>query len=191
MTPAPGDTLDPVSAPIDGRWRSVRAGAFVLIAAQIAVLGHVIAGGTPPDLPLLVVMSGLLVAALRSVATRRQRFPILLAAMAGTQLAFHLVLTLADAHHGSPGHDDPVRMLAFHALAAVVSAGLLAHGDRMLFALMGWLARRRPRPRIVDPVVSTAGWTALVDRAGGVLRSRLAGSTVSRRGPPAEFAPSC
>ncbi len=176
-------------APTDGRWRSVRAGLFVLIAAQIAVLGHIAAGGTPPDLPLLAVMSGLLLTGLRSLATRRHSFPVLLAAMAGTQLAFHLVLTLAD-HHPAGGHDQG-RMLAFHAAAAVLSAVLLAHGDRLLFALHGWLTRRRPRLLTAPLPAVAVRWTAVVDRAGRVLRSRLSGSTVWRRGPPTECAPSC
>lgn len=179
-------------APTDGRWRSARAGLFALVAAQIAVLGHVVAGGTPPDLPLLTVMTALLAFALRSVADRRRRTPELLAAMAGTQLVFHLVLSLADAHHMGGGHADPTRMLAFHVLAGVVSTGLLGHGEQLLFALYGWITRLRPRlTAAATPVGTPASWTAVVDRAGIVLRSRSVGSTISRRGPPAEFAPSC
>ena len=185
----PADRLVGVLAPTDGRWRSVRAGLFVLIAAQIAVLGHIAAGGTPPELPLLAMMSGLLLTGLRPLATRRRTFGVLLAAMAGTQVTFHLVLTLAD-HHPAGGHDQ-VRMLVFHAAAAVLSALLLAHGERLLFALHGWLTRLRPRLLTVPQPRDTRLWTAVVDRAGTTLRSRLTGSAVWRRGPPTEPAPSC
>lgn len=178
-------------APTDSRWRSARTGAFVLVAALIAVVGHVVGGGMPPDLPLLVAMGGLLVVALRPLAGRRHRFPVLLAAMVGTQLAFHLVLTVATASHPGMDHIDPVRMVAFHAVAALVSTGLLAHGDRLWFALHGWLTRRLPRLDSRPAVLRRESWTAVVDRGGRILRSRLAGSAVSRRGPPTEPAPSC
>lgn len=177
-------------SPTDGRWRSVRTCAFVLVAAQIAVTGHVVGGGMAPDLPLLLAMSALLVLALRPLAIRRYRFLVLLAAMAGTQLAFHLVLTVAAASHAGMDHIDPVRMLAFHAVAAAVSAGLLAHGDRMAFALCGWLTRRLPRSAPTPWIHLEPSWTAVVDRAGRLLRSRVVGSSVNRRGPPTEFAPS-
>jgi len=180
-----------VLAPTDGRWRSVRAGAFALLAAQIAVVGHLAGGGVPPDLPLLTAMSVLLVIALRSLATRRQRFPALLAAMAGTQLGFHVVLSLAGSHHPASDHGEPVGMFVFHALAALVTALMFSQGERLLFALHSWLTRLRPRLDVLPPVAVTAAWTAVVDRAGRVLRSRLTGSSVSRRGPPTESAPSC
>lgn len=179
-----------MSTPTDGRWRSVRTSAFVLVAAQIAVSGHIIGGGVPIDLPLLVGMSALLVVALRPLAVRRYRFPALLAAMAGTQLAFHLVLTVAAAGHAGMEHIDPVRMLTFHAVAGVVSAGLLAHGDRLLFALHGWLTRRLPRLVPAPAIPGELSWTAVIDRAGHALRSRVAESSVNRRGPPTECVPS-
>lgn len=178
-------------APTDSRRRSVRTGLFVLVAAQIAVVGHVVGGGMAPDLTELAAMSALLILALRPLAVRRYRFPALLTAMAGTQLGFHLVLTVAAAGHPGMGAVDPVRMIAFHAAAALLAAGLLAHGDRLWFALHGWLTRQLPRPAIIAPVTATPGWTAVVDRGGRTLRARLVGSTVSRRGPPTEPAPSC
>lgn len=180
-----------MSDPTDGRWRSVRSGAFVLIAAQIAAVGHIAGGGTPPDLPLLAAMSAVLMVALRSVATARRRFPVLLAAMAGTQLVFHAVLTLTDAHHATAHHDDPVRMLVFHALAALVSASLLGHGERLLFAIHRWLVRHRPVLPAVRVVGTVPGWTPVVERGGRPWRPRVAAAAVSRRGPPAEPAPSC
>ena len=136
-------------------------------------------------------MSALLLVVLRSVATRRLRFPTLLAAMSGTQVVFHLVLTMAGSHHAAT-HENPLPMVAFHALAALIAAGLLAHGEKLLFALHHRLIRRRLFAVVTGPVAPSAGWTAVVDRAGHALRSRLTGTTVSRRGPPAaELAPSC
>ncbi|MEP6980744.1 MAG: hypothetical protein ABJA16_08290 [Nakamurella sp.] len=179
-----------MSIPTDGCWRSVRTSAFVLVAAQIAVTGHVIGGGRPTDLSLLVGMSALLIVSLRPLAVRRYRFPTLLAAMAGTQLAFHLVLTVAAAGHSGMEHIHPIRMLTFHAVAAVVSAALLAHGDRLLCALHGWLTRRLPRLVPVPAIPGEISWTAVIDRAGHVLRSRVAESSVKRRGPPTECVPS-
>jgi hypothetical protein len=186
----PPDRLSAVAASLDGRWRTVRAGAFVLIAAQITALGHVAGGGSPPDLPLLATMSGLLLAALRSLTTRRRRFPVVLAAMSGTQVLFHFVLALSDAHTPS-GATQPLRMLVFHVVAAVTAAALLAYGDQLLFALHGRLRRLLPRVALAAPIAVVATWTAIAERAGRRLRSRLDRSSISRRGPPAELAPSC
>ncbi len=178
-------------APTDSRWCAVRTGAFVLVAAQIAVVGHIGGGGAPPDLPLLALMSALLVAALRPLAVRCHRFPVLLTAMVGTQLTFHLILTITTAGHTGDCPIDPLRMSVFHAAAALVSACLLATGDRILFALYGWLSRRLPRVCPAPAVLNVLTWTAVVNRAGASLRPRVAGSSVLRRGPPRRCAPSC
>lgn len=178
-------------APTTGRWRSVRAGAFALLAAQITVLGHLVAGGGAPDLTLLVAMSLLLVGCLRGLGGRRHGFGPLLAAMVLTQVVFHLLLTLAEARHPMPGGQDdhPLRMWLFHAVAALVSAALLAYGERLLFVLSGWASRLIPQRASVPAVSGINCWIAVVDRQGTTLRDRLVEGALHRRGPPVGVVP--
>lgn len=174
-----------MAPPTTGRWRSARAGAFALLAAQISVTGHVIAGGTLPDLSLVLAMTALLAACLSGLARQRRGFGSLLAMMAGTQVVFHLLLTLGATQHPMAQSDShPARMWVFHAVAALLSAALLAHGEQLLFALHGWLHRLRPTlPQRPRPLLRLS-WTAVVDHQSVPLAERLIGAAVSRRGPP-------
>ena len=178
-------------APTTGRWRSVRAGAFTLLAAQITIAGHVLAAGSPPDLTLVVAISALLVVSLRSLGRQRRGFGVLLGAMAGTQVVFHLLLTLSDTRHPMglpigptvPTDDHSVQMWVFHAAAAVLSAALLAYGETVLFALFGWLHRLLPRSVPPRPVAEPRSWIAMLD-TDSRLRDRLVSAACYRRGPP-------
>lgn len=177
--------------PTTGRWRTARAGAFALLAAQIAVFGHVIAGGSPPGLTLLAAMSALLVGGLRGLCRQRRSFRELLTAMAGTQVVFHLMLTLAGSGHdpGGPHGDHPLRMLVYHAAVAMLTAALLAHGEQLLFALHGWISRLVPQVTPPRRVAPGQFWVAMLDRRGHEVRDLFNSGSLSRRGPPAAPAP--
>ncbi len=146
--------------PASRRGRCLRSGLFSVLAAEVSVLGHVIGGGQSPDLALLVALSLLLWATVAGLARQRSSFRVLLATMGLTHVVFHLALTL-DGH--SHEQTQPLRMWAFHAMAAVCCAGLLAYGDRLLFRLASWAARWRPARWPGQPVRSTAR-VAPVDR---------------------------
>lgn len=166
---------------IDGG--TVRATLFALIAAEVAAVGHLVGGGSAPDLPLLAGMSALLVCSLRPLSDRRAGFAVLLGTMGGTQVVFHWVSSLAGAPHSHAG--SGWRMWLFHAAAAVVSATVLAYGERLAVSLATWRKRRRPAapPRPQRQAETPSGGLPRPDvpvRRG----ARIATRPATRRGPP-------
>ncbi|HOF63954.1 MAG TPA: hypothetical protein PLL54_06590 [Dermatophilaceae bacterium] len=189
--------------PSGGVVRLARAAYLAAVILGLAVAGHVLGGGSWPSWGAL---SGVLILAggLSAVLTRaRLRAPRLAATLAGGQLAVHEVLSWTTGH-GSMGHDhaamalDPaegmpsgwlttwlgadLRMLAGHAVATVLAAAVIAHGERVL-----WLAWEAVRPRVTlwrTPVVlpRVRHWCAAV-----LLPPRTAALalTADPRGPPA------
>jgi hypothetical protein len=162
-----------------------RSATFALVTAYVSALGHLLGGGDPPGLATLAVAAGVVGGAVSGLARtwpasgRTPLLPTIGLAMAA-QLAYHLLFSL-DAHAMAPL--DLPRMVAFHAIAGVLCAVVLARGDRALFALQDALRRvfhhvlAVPGPVVVGPaaVVVPAAVPALTGR-------RCAGAP--RRGPP-------
>ncbi len=189
--------------PSGGVVRAARAAYLATVILGLAVAGHVLGGGSWPSwgaLSGVVVLAG----ALSAVLTRtRLRAPRLAATLAGGQLAVHEVLSWTTGH-GSMGHDhaamalDPtegmpsgwltpwlgadLRMLAGHAVAIVLAAAVIAHGERVL-----WLVWESLRPRAIAgraPVVLplVRHWCAAVVLPPHTATLAL---TADPRGPPA------
>ena len=179
---APLRALQGWTGPLSARSRAVRGAALVGLSTQIAVAGHVLGGGEMPDLAALFSVAGLLAGVVYGLAKKRLRFLPVLGVMAGAQVLFHLLFTLS-THHPMP--TNLTTMVLFHVLAAVGSAALLSHGDRLLFELCAAVQRLLRRVFRGRPAVGMAvGWTALV-RVGTVRVHRSELATASgRRGPP-------
>lgn len=157
----------------------VTAGLSTLLIA----VGHVLGGGTTPDLAVLVVLFPLLTGAVVGLADRCRSTAATLATLAGGQYALHVLLGLLHPHGPTAG-PSAVTMVALHAAATVVVAVLLAHADRALVAVHEALRRVLLRRPFVPPA---DGPLASLFRAGDErLPRRLALAAVpDRRGPPA------
>ncbi|WP_157695226.1 hypothetical protein [Nakamurella panacisegetis] len=174
-----------MTVPTSLRWRLLRSAAFALVATQIAAFGHMVGGGGAPDPAILVIGAGSIGALVTGLTQRQRSFSSILGVMVAAQLAFHLLFTL-DVH-SMAGHsflpDDPARMLVFHAVAAALSAVVLATGDAALFGLFRAL-RRAVTLRAPALAAGRPLWTA---RSADVPARRPAGALLSvspRRGPP-------
>lgn|GEM_PF-1107524 len=179
-----------VQAPTSTGWRLFRACVFAVVATQLAALGHVLAGGTLPDMTVLITVTVFLGGSLSGLATRRRPGWQIFLALVASQLVFHLAFVATVQHtdapaDGMPGGLTTERMVVFHLLAAIAAAWLMAGGESMLFRLFAALHRvRLPAPRSLIVGVGPA-WTAVIsgDVCGRLLQTRL-GSLLSRRGPP-------
>lgn len=79
---------------------------------------------------------------------------------------------------------DVVRMMAFHAIAAALSALVLAHGDAVLFRLAAiWLRALRLPPARLHCAPTTIGWSIRTSNRS-VLPAGPALLRHPRRGPP-------
>lgn len=172
--------------PHRGALRAVRGTALAVTAVLLAVVAHVGGGGSAPD-GVLTVLLTLAVAAAGTVLADRQRGPVsLLAAVGATQLLLHLLLdgTAAHAHDPQPVTVDLPAMTAAHAVAAVVTALLLAGAESALFTVAAaWrrivvVAPFRPVPPL------GAHRTPVVPSDVPVLVRVLLAGLPHRRGPP-------
>ncbi|MFF0818559.1 hypothetical protein ACFYVR_25935 [Rhodococcus sp. NPDC003318] len=164
---------------------ALRGGAVGALTAALAVAGHGLGGGGYPTsaaLTLLVLCCGGVGALAGSPAARSGDGRVaLVAALAGGQLAGHLVLSAAAIH---PHTDSGVRglsMLVAHGAATAVCAALILAAER----LHGPITRvLRVVLRAPSPPPGRRAPHGVPD-APVTLRHLLLDHVLSRRGPPA------
>jgi hypothetical protein len=174
--------------------RVLRLYVFSVIATVLALGSHVLAGGAPPELPVTAV-AVLLTLVTAAGLSRRARGPIGLGLpLAALQLVLHeIFMSAAGQPAGHPAghlHDAggaSIAMVSAHAAAVLVTALLLARGERLLDLVLGWL-RPVPAPAVgQDPPPSFRSPGRPVVAAAVALRPALllAAAPAVRRGPPA------
>lgn len=159
------------------------------VCALLTYSGHRAAGGTMPDLGLLVVLTLLLAGFLTTLADRRRGPLAILAMVGGSQLALHGLLELLAGSHSDamtgPVGAGTLPMLGAHALATVVTSVVLAGAEDAVFTVAHALARVLPltscAPKAAELPSRLSAITGPLDgRLRGVLLRRLH----LRRGPP-------
>ncbi len=178
------------------QWRRLRGGMVAALATVLAAAGHTFGGGRLPDVAVLAPAAATLGWASSGLARKRLRFPILLALLMAAQIGFHLLFLLqmvpSTSNASMPGMSMPAAggsswpvMVGFHALAAVVTAAVLAGGEKALSALAEpiRLIRRLAAPHRLSPV-RTSWWTATVSHHAMTRRAAPARGPAPRRGPP-------
>ncbi|WP_435737975.1 hypothetical protein V5D56_05095 [Cellulosimicrobium sp. PMB13] len=166
-----------MTSPGSGRLRAARGLVLAAVVVGLSLLSHELAGGSRPDVVPLVVLAALSAVAVRPLTRREVGLPRLLALLGAGQVVLHVVLersaelspTATASAHAHDGPAATMTMLAAHAVATVVVALVLRHGDAVLWRLWTWLTRRRvpeapravvvpvrPLPRRVLPSVRRA-----------------------------------
>jgi hypothetical protein len=181
-----------VLEPGRGLARWVRAGVLVALTVLVSIGGHVLAGGTvhlsgPAALGVLA-LGAMCVAAADTRRSAREILPVVLVA----QPVLHLLASMGGhAHAAQPVAGTPAAtgaglpMVAAHVAGAAVVSLLLAHADRLVWALAGL------RVRLAVPAVVPAGppaWRPVVvphRPALGVPARAALRAVPARRGPPA------
>ena len=200
----------PRPRPISPRARPVRllrATAAGGGSACLGVAAHVAAGGRAPGVVLCVVAGALLVRLAYGLTGRRRGLPAIVGALAGSQLALHVAFTVnghataaGDHHHeltpaelfverDGHGLTGPILMIVLHLAAVLLTALLLHHADRMIWAtdaLHG--AVTQAAPRLVAPFAVAASRLrrALARLTAGCLAPSLptVGFRAARTTPP-------
>lgn len=166
-TPYPG----PMTSPDRGLLRAARSGALALVVLALAAAGHRVGGGRLPGLPGLATLAALAAVPTAFATRRRLGLPSLVGLLAVGQLVLHTAFAALGADPGmpmghvhagggiggalpGPGADAGIElpMLAAHVVATVLTAAVLAWGERALWAL--W-QRVRPRSLPGRPAVPT------------------------------------
>ncbi|MBS1697822.1 MAG: hypothetical protein JST25_05385 [Actinobacteria bacterium] len=210
---------EPVPARLRGARlsRQARAGKALLVAVfstMIALISHVLAGGSVPEMPGILVPLALSVFVCLPLSGRVLSLPGLVLSVLSSQLLFHWlfmlgttgpgVLLIEDApagHHAQTitllhtgtqtaphmDHSDG-GMWVGHGIAAVVTILLIRRGEAALVGLWQLTAMlvRTLFPRLPRPAAIRVALPQLV---GDFLNQRpfahlLLGASISRRGPP-------
>jgi hypothetical protein len=170
--------------------RGLRGSVVGLSAAGLGLLGHTMAGGALPSVPVVALATAGLVLLGIAMSDRQWGLPSLLTVLVGAQLGFHLVLAggAGAQMQAMPGmsHQGMVpglTMTAAHVAAAAVAAIVLRRGELWCHALVELMSRPVraialavvPLPRLRPVPIHAA--------AGGTSQLHLSDS-LSRRGPP-------
>lgn len=128
-----------VTRPDGATARRVRTAAFSLVTVGLAVGAHVAAGGVAPALPVLALLA-LLVDAGAGAFLRRPRGVLGTGlALAAGQIGLHAGFVMTSPTHDSLGPGAVLvspAMAAWHALASLVLAAVLSHGEELLRRLL-------------------------------------------------------
>jgi hypothetical protein len=157
----------------------VTAGLSTLLIA----VGHVLGGGTIPDLTVLVVLFPLLTGAVVGVADRCASLRGTVATLAGGQVALHVLLGVLHPHPPVDAAPNGLTMLALHAVATLVVTVLLRHADAALAAVGSALRRALPRRPFVPPADGPL-LPLRVALVALVPRELALAAVPARRGPP-------
>ena len=170
-----------MTGPLSSRWRGFRAGVFAVVAALLAVGGHVIGGGEFPDAAALLSTTAVLGGSVSGLARRRRTASGIFGVLLVSQVAFHLTFVVT-----GHGHDsfDFSRMAAFHLVAAALAALVLARGESALFVLLSFLDRVLPSVPLDSPEPATGVSGIRSTRLDAARTGRPGGGSISRRGPP-------
>lgn len=180
-------TARPVA--VSGGLRLLRGVLLAVTAAALAITAHGLAGGGAPDTSLTVLACLALGWIGTAVADRRHSPAAIIAALGGSQIALHVLLSMPhelSAHHHPATTTSVVHgpaMLAAHTLAAVLTGLLLAAADTALLTVVAAVSAVLPRRPLPVPA-RTPLLIPVVAPPGDVTLDRLLTRICARRGPP-------
>jgi hypothetical protein len=170
----------------------LRAAVLAAVSAVLTAVGHLVGGGSLPDLTVLVVLLPLLAAGFTALSARSRSAVGTVGVLGLGQLALHELIELLNpthqvhaAHHlAGPATPNGIGMLAGHVLATLLIAAALCFADRAIAAVGA--ALRRVLPRRPPGLRADRPLTTLITPGAAVsLRlARALAATQGRRGPP-------
>jgi hypothetical protein len=169
-----------------GAPRVLRGALLAVTSAGLAVSAHAVGGGGFPDTGLTALLTLAVAAVGVALARRRLSRIAMFAALGGSHLAMHLVLTAAARSTGmTDGRMNPVLMLIGHVVAVLLAGVVLTRADSAIFTLAAVCSMLLPcrlgsPPVRLTPPRPPVPVAAPTDRVREVMSRRVH----SRRGPP-------
>jgi hypothetical protein len=181
------------------RARVLRGVLVAACGAVLAISGHLLAGGSMPVHPALLLLIALAAGACTLLSDREWSFQRLLVALTAIEAGVHVAMTLdqgsmrsmgsaasagttaSDAH--AAGANGWV-MLAAHVAAALLTAWGLRQGEALFWRLVERLRPRPLWPTLQAPLDLLASTPAAID-VPRPWQGLLLEDSASRRGPPA------
>lgn len=163
-----------------GAARVARGAVLATVCLALSLGGHA-AGGGQVQLTEGLLFGGLLLSAICvAAAERRRTFAGIAAVVVVSQVVLHLV---AQASTHTATTTQPLEMIAWHGVAALVASVLLAQGERLAWDL--WSLTRLPRiPRFVRLLPAVVRPLPDVAPAQRPASDTVLAGGATRRGPP-------
>ena len=158
----------------------LRGVTLTLLVALLTTIGHAGAGGSLPDLSLLVVVLPLLGGAFVALAERTRSFPGTVAVLGSGQLVLHA--TLSALHPMAADGERP--MLLVHVLITLVTAVAVRYADAAVLAVAAVLRRVLPRRLTPPPADRPLPTRPVAPLHLPARRARRLAVAHVRRGPP-------
>ncbi|MEU4831317.1 MFS transporter [Streptosporangium sp. NPDC023615] len=174
--------------------RLVRAAAFSAVCVTLAVLGHVVAGGSGPAAWAVAASGAAVMASAVPLAGRERSTAAISTGLAVLQVSLHELFALGDTTGPPPWHahggglGESLGMLLAHLTATLITGWWLARGETVLWALLRSATRRLGELLglvvfLLRPPAGAGTPRAYPHGASPVVRTVLR-HCVSRRGPP-------
>lgn len=175
--------------PTTGVFRVCRGVTLAVTSAALAVAAHTAGGGAVPDTGLTVLLTVGVAAIGIAMADRRCSTPAILTLLGCSQAATHVLLSFEsmDMHMAMGGagpHPNAAVMLGAHAVAVLLTAGLLAKADAAVFLVAAVLAWLLPVLFTVPPVPEAPARPLPRVHPRNVVVTVLLRRSNARRGPP-------
>ncbi|HEX5113598.1 MAG TPA: hypothetical protein VFW65_00205 [Pseudonocardiaceae bacterium] len=170
--------------PTSGAFRLCRGVVLAVVSGSLAAAAHGFGGGGVPATGVTVLLTLGVAAIGVAMANRQCSLSGVLAVLGAAQLASHVLLSIETMNMPVMYQVDGPVMVGAHAVAALVSAVLLAKADAAVFEIIAALARLLPTvlsaPPVPEALEQPAPGAHPNDRAITVLLRRRS----ARRGPP-------
>lgn len=124
-----------VTSPGRGIARVLRGTLLALCCTLLALAGHVVAGGEATAVLPMLVAAAPLAAGFTVWADRRRDTAEIIAAALGSQLTFHVLLSLRGPTAAAHDHRVGQAMLLGHVVAAALTGWALASGEGAVWAV--------------------------------------------------------
>lgn len=181
-------TTSSFNAPMrfSGSGRKVRTLIAASVSVALAVSAHVVGTGMAPPVAVLLPVVAAVWAVAYWLAERRIRSWHWLLLLGGTQAVVHVLSSMMGMSHHLAPSIDPTTMTVAHVASTVITAAVLAVGERVWWLILSWIRRMvaaAPRPPTPD---ESNGW-AIVTHDVPIHAQARAG-VVGMRAPPAAAA---
>lgn len=186
-----------------GLARALRGALAGSLTTTLALAFHLLGGGALPSAVAIAGSFGGAIWLSIMIGRRRLSLPLLIAAIAVSQVLLHTIFSAstADGSIGGAAHaghgDDPLHLILdhgghamwwAHALAGVITVVVLHRGERILqrlAELTGLVVRAVLRIALVVASAPAVGRMPGAARRIAILRPEHRGAVAAHRGPPA------
>jgi hypothetical protein len=182
MTKAPGAPAAGVG-PLEALRLRLRVPVFTAACVSLGVGAHSVAGGSPPDTAMVLLLVGAVALICASLERRERSLPSIVAGVGLVQLGIHIALLARHQHEASAAPENLPVMLMAHGCGVMALAWWLRRGEAAVWRATATVWRRL----VLAPCAGVSSKLRLTDRPAPLWWALFCGApglVVPVRGPP-------